>query len=142
MLEFPLNAFELRFFGETAAQDSAGRSCGPAAAEQEQLAASLPPSLRHAFVFVSDRHYEGSLDALHDGSPSTEGVGGHYSGGWSNGKPHGLGLMQWSNGISFEGRWHHGQYEGWGIKAYSKGGGYAGMWRGGKRHVSGTRAVS
>ena len=50
-LEFPLNAFELRFYGEKAAQDSAGRSCGRAAAaelEQEKaLVASLPPSLRH-----------------------------------------------------------------------------------------------
>lgn len=107
-------------------------------AAKEAVSEDLPPSLRQAFVFVSDRHFEGTLDALSDGSPSTDGVGGHYSGGWWNGQPHGLGVIQWSNGISFEGRWRHGEYEGWGLKAYSKGGGYAGMWRRGKRQGWGT----
>ena len=110
------------------------------AAAKEAVTDDLPPSLRHAFVFVSDHWYAGTVAQLSDGSPSTDGVGGEYDGGWDDlhQRPHGLGLMQWSNGISFEGRWQHGRYEGWGIKAYSRGGGYAGMWKAGKRHGWGT----
>ena len=79
--------------------------------------------------------FEGRLDALDDGSPSTVGIPGEYSGGWDDaaGLPHGYGRMQWDNGIEYKGMWARGVYHGHGRKLYSRGGGYEGAWARGKR---------
>ena len=100
----------------------------------------LPRELRSTFTFVSEHFHDGRVNGLCDGSPSTEGVGGEYTGGWdtSEGRPEGRGVMRWANGISYDGLWSAGKYDGHGIKSYSKGGGYSGMWREGKRHGFGT----
>jgi hypothetical protein len=77
---------------------------------------------------------------LGDGSPSTQGVDGQYSGEWDleNHRPHGWGVMRWDNGITYEGGWADGLYHGQGRKTYSKGGGYDGRWREGRRSGLGT----
>ena len=80
------------------------------------------------------------MSGLSDGSPSTEGVDGVYSGGWdeAHARPHGLGTMAWANGITYAGEWRDGVYHGRGAKLYSKGGGYDGEWVEGKRQGWGT----
>lgn len=47
--------------------------------------------------------FDGPVSDFNDGSPSTVGVAGHYNGGWSNGLPHGFGVMNWENGIEYKG---------------------------------------
>jgi hypothetical protein len=106
---------------------------------------SLPDStLKQAFqllergpiVLVNDLGVEGFTD----GSPSTESVTSLYSGEWDEkrGRPHGSGIMQWENGITYEGEWCDGLYHGQGGKLYSNGGGYVGQWISGKREGWGT----
>lgn len=85
----------------------------------------------------SANHYDGQLEDFDDGSPSTVGVEGHYSGGFVDGKPHGFGKMSWTNGIEYKGMWREGFYHGHGRKLYSRGGGYEGNWFNGKREGSG-----
>ena len=86
-----------------------------------------------------DERFDGALDGLDDGSPSTIGVSGHYSGGWDGaaGVPHGFGVMKWANGIEYKGVWQNGVYHGHGRKLYSRGGGYEGAWVNGKRDGNG-----
>ena len=100
----------------------------------------LPAALREAFVFCSEHWHDGALNGLSDGSPSTDGVDGVYTGGWDarDGRPQGRGEMKWENGITYEGHWTAGKYDGYGSKSYSRGGGYAGMWRHGLREGYGT----
>jgi hypothetical protein len=107
---------------------------------REAVESELPPDLRTAFAFVSDRHYDGRVSGLSDGSPSTDGVDGTFVGGWDPEyeRPQGRGVMRWDNGIVFDGLWSAGKYEGYGTKSYSRGGGYEGMWREGKRCGYGT----
>ena len=87
---------------------------------------------------ATEHEYEGRVSELTDGSPSTEIGTGRYAGGWSDGRPHGTGTMEWDNGITFKGEWLSGQFHGWGSKLYSRGGGYEGEWKHGKRHGRGT----
>ena len=71
--------------------------------------------------------FDGDVDHIDDGSPSTKGVRGRYVGGWVSrgrlpagdvdlattedkeegdiGRPNGFGKMTWDNGISYEGCW-------------------------------------
>jgi hypothetical protein len=85
------------------------------------------------------QQFEGPVSALDDGSPSTAGIGGVYSGSWDHatGRPHGYGVMRWSNGIEYKGMWAQGKYHGHGRKLYSRGGGYEGPWAEGKREGHG-----
>ena len=81
------------------------------------------------------------LDDLDDGSPSTQGVAGSYTGQWragGTGCPHGVGTMAWDNGVTYSGEWRDGLFHGAGSKLYSRGGGYSGGWRAGRRHGLGT----
>ena len=78
--------------------------------------------------------FEGEVEGLDDGSPSTMGVKGVYEGGWEEGQPSGFGVMRWENGIEYKGMWKAGEYHGHGRKLYSRGGGYEGPWIDGKRH--------
>ena len=84
---------------------------------------------------VGQAKYDGTVADLDDGSPSTVGVAGHYSGGWDEaaGRAHGFGVMTWENGIVYKGMWKGGKYHGHGRKLYSRGGGYEGGWVDGKR---------
>lgn len=106
---------------------SAAAGEGPALGSSARLAEAL----RGALVILEGAHYEGGVEGLDDGSPSTVGVGGAYAGGWDHmaGQPEGRGVMRWSNGIVYEGLWRGGKYHGYGSKSYSRGGGYSGMWR-------------
>ena len=83
--------------------------------------------------------YDARLSGLDDGSESTIGQDGHYSGGWSAtaATPHGQGTMIWDNGISYEGNWVEGKFHGIGSKLYSRGGGYEGSWVEGRRSGQG-----
>jgi hypothetical protein len=76
-----------------------------------------------------------------DGSPTTKGVRGHYSGKICTSSetptPHGRGRMRWDNGITYEGSWRQGLYHGEGTKVFTNGGGYCGQWRKGLRHGKG-----
>ena len=51
------------------------------------------------------------VSGLDDGSPSTRGVDGTYTGDWdaSECRPHGWGAMAWENGITYEGEWSDGR---------------------------------
>lgn len=79
--------------------------------------------------------HDGPVTGLEDGSPSTAGVGGRYSGDWdaAAARPHGFGVMRWDNGIEYKGVWADGRYHGHGRKLYSRGGGYEGAWVHGRR---------
>ena len=89
---------------------------------------------------IATSTFEGEVSHIDDGSPSTVGVKGIYSGDWNYelNVPHGKGVMTWENGISYNGSFCDGMYHGLGSKSYSRGGGYAGEWRLGRRHGSGT----
>ena len=90
-------------------------------------------------TFVVD--YNEGTHLIDDGSPSTIGVSGSYTGHVvvdtrstsSYILPHGRGSFSWENGITYEGSWMNGMYHGFGKKMYSKGGGYIGNWSMGKR---------
>jgi hypothetical protein len=85
------------------------------------------------------------IDYLDDGSPSTVGVSGRYTGSWNLalGRPDGgPGVMRWDNGITASCTWKDGVYHGYGSKLYSKGGGYEGDWVHGKRHGQGVTFYS
>lgn len=63
--------------------------------------AAVPKQVRGAFGLA---HSARAVRGLSDGSPSTAGVAGHYSGGWdaAEGRPEGAGSMAWDNGILCE----------------------------------------
>lgn len=94
----------------------------------------------HSIPIVSTVQFQGRLTDLDDGSESTLGVEGQYSGFWDKKKsrPHGAGTMAWDNGITYKGEWRDGKYHGVGSKLYSRGGGYRGEWVEGKRQGQGT----
>jgi len=77
--------------------------------------------------------------SIDDGSESTLGQSGKYTGDWDFDKnvPHGTGVMAWDNGITYQGRWAEGVYHGYGSKLYSRGGGYEGDWVEGRRQGRG-----
>ena len=81
------------------------------------------------------------LPSLDDGSPSTKGVGGVYTGNvvceGITLLPHLYGAMAWDNGITYKGFWFSGKYHGQGTKMYSRGGGFVGNWKHGLRHGKG-----
>lgn len=80
---------------------------------------------------------------LSDGSPSTAGIPGCYSGEvclsstQSTPIPHGQGSMIWENGITYEGMWRQGLYHGMGCMMHRNGGGYRGVYRDGLKHGNG-----
>lgn len=60
------------------------------------------------------------LPDLDDGSPSTVGVPGRYTGGICGSTefptPEGTGSMIWENGVTYDGEWKAGRYDGQGSK--------------------------
>jgi hypothetical protein len=127
------------------------------AVEAAKRAWELPPSCLAAFTWIGAEDndvrnvrptagagggealdFEGRVEGLTDGSASTEIGTGRYAGGWTDGRPHGVGTMEWDNGITYEGEWREGRFNGFGAKRYSRGGGYEGAWVDGKRHGAGT----
>ncbi len=107
------------------------------------------PAAGDAFTWLSDwhrlqegaHHFDGPVQNLDDGSPSTVGVDGHYCGAWDpvEERPHGdAGKMSWTNGVTYDGQWRNGVFHGVGAKMYSRGGGYSGEWQDGVRHGWGT----
>jgi hypothetical protein len=87
---------------------------------------------------LSTSSYDAPISGLDDGSESTLGQDGHYT-GWSAAAaaPHGRGTMVWDNGITYEGDWAAGKFHGRGAKLYSRGGGYEGSWVEGRRSGAG-----
>ena len=95
-----------------------------------------PGQLRSLCASCVDRR----VTDLDDGSESTLGQEGNYTGPWDDvaHRPHGgVGTMVWDNGVSFEGEWRDGKFHGMGSKLYSRGGGYEGAWVRGRRHGAG-----
>ncbi|GMI23884.1 hypothetical protein TeGR_g9191 [Tetraparma gracilis] len=91
------------------------------------------------------RHYDGPIAPLSapchlvmpgaragDGSPSTEGVSGRFSGSVLSSSdpplPHGEGVLEWENGVTYSGSWEAGLHHGEGAKTHSNGGGYSGAY--------------
>ena len=77
-----------------------------------------------------------------DGSPSTHGVAGRYTGEVcaraAAPTPHGIGTMVWEHGVVYEGGWRRGRYHGEGaLVDRGTGGGFRGAWRDGLRHGDG-----
>jgi hypothetical protein len=96
------------------------------------------------------RHYDGRIPPLPapchlvmpgaragDGSPSTEGVSGRFSGSVLSSSdpplPHGEGVLEWENGVTYSGSWEAGLHHGEGAKTHSNGGGYSGAYGRGLR---------
>ena len=63
---------------------------------------------------------------------------GVYEGGMRSGKPHGYGVLTWSNGFRYEGELYQGMQHGTGTLIRANGERYEGGWREGKPHGRGT----
>ena len=56
-----------------------------------------------------------------------------YEGEWSNGRPHGKGVIHWVDGNVYSGEWQNGELFGMGVIRFANGNTYEGEWKGYER---------
>ena len=89
--------------------------------------------------------YEGNFQdgLMHNGTlisydPQDGAKSSQYVGDFANELFHGQGVMQYSNGNSYEGQWQQGRRHGRGMMKYKNGDSYAGQWQQDERHGKGS----
>jgi hypothetical protein len=104
---------------------------GPTAPANDPDAGRLTlPSGRGVWIYPRDLAFTGSAEYRWP-------TGRTYVGDWNNGKPHGMGTMELTNGERFSGMWEQGRRHGHGELTRAQGGHYVGEFVNGVRQGEG-----